>query len=782
MADRTYGLFSASDAASHWTGGGGVAVTISRDSHMYGGPGSNIDYGRFLSTDLVMSFNRPVGTIINLDRKITVNYYKESLYTPDPITSAYVFGKSAYRLEAIVEVISPGVYQISGTIQPYDEQFDFVPHYIIEVIPKAIAEYLTGIGTPFNIDFDDGLGRIVEATFTEGDYFNPFGSLPPSSPSPYSFREAENASMRALSEYNAALADARAGLSLEARDERARLEGIERTTNVSGAYGYKTDAAMAEAERRAGIERSTNVSGAYGYRTDAAMAEAARRADSAGGRASPSSSSPGFGPGSMADARAADRASMPGYAGSRPYSGYGGLDSPSERVSMSDRSGSRGDRDSAGYGGGGAGSSGGGATSGGSSGGTRSSNPSRDTYSSNGGYPDPNRTSGMPGGIGSQPVLLDLSGSGLSIDPLSSSSHFVDLDGDGYQHRTAWAGAGTGVLVLDADGDGKISRSSEFVFTEWDQTATGDLEAIKSVFDTNHNGLLDAGDDRWAEFKVMVDGQLVSLASLGIASIELTPTGSGQNFADGSAITGTAQYTRTDGTTGTVGDAVLVSDANGYMIESTTVTNADGSKTTDLAGYGRDGTLAFRNRIVTSADGLTKTTQFDDDGNGTYERSQSDVVTVTAGVHQRVVSNFNTDGSLADRTTTMTSADKTTVTTTLDQDGDGAGDQTQVYVKNVDGSASTTIAENSANGTLLRKVVTTASADGLSKTVQKDSTGSGVYDLISTETTVIADDGSRTKTVEDRSSGGSLIASEQSEISSDGRTRTVSHDRDGDGV
>ncbi|RWQ33363.1 MAG: hypothetical protein EOS21_29705 [Mesorhizobium sp.] len=395
----------------------------------------------------------------------------------------------------------------------------------------------------------------------------------------------------------------------------------------------------------------------------------------------------------------------------------------------------------------------------------------------------PNGVSGnKDNGWNGHPVLLDLSGNGFAINPLSSSSQFLDLDGDGYQHRTAWAGAGTGVLVLDADGDGKISRSSEFVFTEWDQTATGDLEALKSVFDTNHNGLLDAGDDRWSEFKVMVDGQLVSLASLGIASIGLTPTGSGQSFIDGSAITGTAQFTRTDGTTGAVGDAVLVSDANGYVIKSTIVTNGDGSKTTDLTGYGKDGALAFQNRITVSADGLSTTTQFDDDGNGTYERSQSDVTTITAGVRKRVVSDFNTDGSLADRTTTMTSADKTTVTTTLDQDGDGASDQTQVFVKNLDGSTTTTVSEYSLNGTLLRKTATTASANGLSKTIQTDSTGGGVYDLTSTETTVVAADGTRTKTVADTSSGGTLIAKEQTVTSADARTRTVSHDLDGNGT
>jgi Ca2+-binding RTX toxin-like protein len=386
------------------------------------------------------------------------------------------------------------------------------------------------------------------------------------------------------------------------------------------------------------------------------------------------------------------------------------------------------------------------------------------------------------GGHFAAPVLLDLSGNGLSVDTLSSSSQFLDLEGDGYQHRTAWAGAGNGVLVLDADGDGKISRSSEFVFTEWDQTATGDLEALKSIFDTNHNGLLEAGDDRWSEFKVMVDGQLVSLASLGIASIGLTAIGSGQNFSDGSAITGTSQFTRTDGTNGAVGDAVLASDTNGYIIKSTVVTNGGGSRTTTLVGYDKDGTLAFQSRITVSADGLSKTAQFDDDGNGTYERSQTDVTTITAGVRQRVVSNFNTDGSLAERTTTTTSADKAAVTAAFDEDGDGANDQTQLFVKNTDGSTTTTVSEFSVNGTLLRKIATASSADGLTKTVQSDSTGSGVYDLVSTETTVVVGDGTRTKTIAETSSGGTLIDKEQTVTSADGRTRTVSHDLDGNGI
>lgn len=262
----------------------------------------------------------------------------------------------------------------------------------------------------------------------------------------------------------------------------------------------------------------------------------------------------------------------------------------------------------------------------------------------------------------------------------------------------------------------------------------------------------------------------------------MTATGSGQQFADGSAITGTTTFTRTDGTTGTVGDALLATDPNGYIIKSTTVTNGDGSKTTTLGGYDKDGTLAFQNRITVSADGLSTTTQFDDDGNGTYERSQTDVTTVTAGLRQRVVSDFNTDGSLASRVTTTTSADHMTVTTSLDTDGDGVNNQVQVFVKNADGSSTTTVSEYSVNGTLLRRLATTSSSDGLTKTIQSDSTGNGTYDQTSTEVTSIAGDGTRTKTVTETSSGGTLIDKEQTVTSADGRTKTVSHDLDGNGT
>ncbi|WP_245502896.1 beta strand repeat-containing protein [Rhizobium ruizarguesonis] len=365
---------------------------------------------------------------------------------------------------------------------------------------------------------------------------------------------------------------------------------------------------------------------------------------------------------------------------------------------------------------------------------------------------------------------------------MSTSSKFVDLDGDGYQHRTAWAGAGTGVLVIDANSDGKISQSNEFVFTEWDSSATSDLEALKHIFDTNANGKLDAGDVQWSKFRVEINGQLVTLDSLGITSIDLTPKGSGQTFADGSAITGTTTFTRADGTTGTVGDAKLANDDTAYIIKTTSITKADSSIEKTILAYNADGSLAFRNVVTTSADGKSVQTQFDDDGNGTFDRSQTNVLTVDANVVQtKTVSNFNVDGSLADRTTTVTSADHLTVTTTVDQDGDGIINQRQTYVQNADGSTTTTTEQLSVNGTLLTKTMVASSADGLVKTTSLDIDGNGVYDDIVTETTTLASDGSRNKTTVDRSSNDKVLSQVDTSTSADGRTITVSVDADGNG-
>jgi len=142
-----------------------------------------------------------------------------------------------------------------------------------------------------------------------------------------------------------------------------------------------------------------------------------------------------------------------------------------------------------------------------------------------------------------------------------ASKNLLRTEVTGHSELKAWAGAGDGVLFYDADGSGDISERREYVFTEWDPTATSDLEALRSVFDTNGDGRLTNADTTWSQFRVArtePDGTLSyhTLDALGITEID--PMGDATNIElpDGSVITGRATFTM-NGQTRTVGEMVM---------------------------------------------------------------------------------------------------------------------------------------------------------------------------------------------------------------------------------
>jgi hypothetical protein len=134
--------------------------------------------------------------------------------------------------------------------------------------------------------------------------------------------------------------------------------------------------------------------------------------------------------------------------------------------------------------------------------------------------------------------------------------------------------SGNGVLVLDLSNTGKIDSPRQFEFTAWDPTAKTDMQALKDVFDTNHDGKLDAGDADWNFFKVMVtnpDGTttLESLSQLGITSIDLTPNKNMIVLPDGSRIEGQTTFTKSDGTTGAAADVAPPFGHKGFVTQQT---------------------------------------------------------------------------------------------------------------------------------------------------------------------------------------------------------------------
>lgn len=174
------------------------------------------------------------------------------------------------------------------------------------------------------------------------------------------------------------------------------------------------------------------------------------------------------------------------------------------------------------------------------------------------------------------PVALDLNGDGqIDIRPLDLTADDgprLDWNGDGIAEKTAWVGPNDGFVGIDLNGDGRIDAPeinfvSQLQEQDVDPAGHTDMSAARQLYDTNGNGALDPEDARWTDFLVWQDkdqnwsndpGELISLSEAGIESIGLVPDETGATaLPDGSAITGTSTYAKTDGTTGVAGNIML---------------------------------------------------------------------------------------------------------------------------------------------------------------------------------------------------------------------------------
>ena len=102
------------------------------------------------------------------------------------------------------------------------------------------------------------------------------------------------------------------------------------------------------------------------------------------------------------------------------------------------------------------------------------------------------------------PIVLDLDGGGVDRLSASQSDALFDFDGDGVGDDTSWIGTGEGLLFLDRNSDGLLSDAGELSFIDDLADAASDLAGLRA-FDSDGDGLLSAGDTRFAEFKVWRD-------------------------------------------------------------------------------------------------------------------------------------------------------------------------------------------------------------------------------------------------------------------------------------
>ncbi len=109
------------------------------------------------------------------------------------------------------------------------------------------------------------------------------------------------------------------------------------------------------------------------------------------------------------------------------------------------------------------------------------------------------------------------------------------------------------------------------------------------------------------------------------------------------------------------------------------------------------------------------------------------------------------DGSEILGESTFTRSDGTTGTAadvSLAADSSGYITQ-QTTTHNTDGSTSIDVKAFNADGSLANETIGTTSADGQNFTLERDTTGDGIFDQVQTNVVVLNGDGSQTETVSD---------------------------------
>jgi len=203
------------------------------------------------------------------------------------------------------------------------------------------------------------------------------------------------------------------------------------------------------------------------------------------------------------------------------------------------------------------------------------------------------------------PLVLDLDGDGIELtDPWRSWTYF-DIDEDGFAERTGWVSPDDGLLALDVNTNGSIDDISELfgaggfaTYDELGKAIGGDplpsgFDELRT-YDDNSDGVIDNQDNVFADLLVWRDlngdgisqaGELQSLASLGIASINLTTT---QDFVENGEnyMVDFGSYTKTDSTTAEIVDVWFAFDAQATQYRGTVTIDPATEGLPKMRGYG----------------------------------------------------------------------------------------------------------------------------------------------------------------------------------------------------
>lgn len=243
------------------------------------------------------------------------------------------------------------------------------------------------------------------------------------------------------------------------------------------------------------------------------------------------------------------------------------------------------------------------------------------------------------------PVALDLDSDGVELIRQEQSNAYFDVKGTGFKHHVGWVGADDGLLSIDLNGDGKIDQAKELSFALWTaDTNDTDMQGLATVFDTNHDGVLNQTDAQFGSFRIWQDkngngvtdvGELHSLSEMGIQSVGLTLQ-SVDWASGGNKISGFGTYTRIDGTQGLSADVDLGYTGSGWQYSQqngmTRLAQSSGLKyatlsfaqTVDAATEGVDGILGSSGSDVLKTTGAKTVVLQGEAGNDTLQGGVGD--------------------------------------------------------------------------------------------------------------------------------------------------------------